>query len=62
MGFSFPTEGGKKPNPTVLKDNYVVINDAVFTLANNLVFSLCLQVFVCQISSLTQLVQFVACS
>lgn len=47
---------------TILKYNYAIINDSLFTLANNLVFSLYLQAFLYQISSLTQLVQFVACS
>lgn len=60
MGFSSSTER-KKKHP-VLKDNYAVINDVVFTLANNLVFSLRLQAFLHQISSLTQSVQFVVFS
>lgn len=46
----------------VLKDSHAAINYALFAVANNLVFSLCLHAFLYQSSPLTQLVPFLVCS
>lgn len=46
----------------VLKDSHAAINYALFAVANNLIFSLCLHAFLYQSSPLTQLVPFLVCS